>query len=780
MSDQPISNEDTDPQQLSDFETLSNMSSPVLSAFSDVVAPADDGPDELPGSSGNVTPEEMSFEVLWDVTSFLPFIKLLPNVTISDNQYYVDGPLVMTELERFAKSTRRIKQITLTDDELPTDNITIASETLIRLGKLEDPTKPYLSSLERLRLINADHTLLYIFSFCIIPSLKSLEIARVPAARQISISSFLKELVFQVPCLPSLTLGPGGISAASLRTSLKFTHLRHLHIDNAAESLDFDFLQDIAALPELESLIIDARTAEYKHCQRLSDTDTACPTLIVTGPSTIPFPHLRKLILIANILLIGDIVYYLFPRTVKDVSLTLVQNGQAMVLPPQWDRKQPDVAVDAIDDPANQTPISQEPDIFPGSEVGSLASTQPAEALQPFDDVTVPLMEVEMGPEPRVWGYCGMEEKKTYSEKSEMGDWKDRCLKEEEMMRMEEMRQKAEMKAEEDMRRKAEMKAEEMRWREQEEMKRIEELFANGKSEQEEKEANSWGWVRSAPVPKPKKKKDRARQAEEERLAKQLIEDAEAELRERERAANIVSQTSFFAYMIEEIFATGSPNILFVDCLDMTPPATVTRNDVSNEAKLSKFPSSTFRTLLSCSTLKELHFAHWSLSRVDEILVDLATSSHIPKMEMERLRLPVNETLNSGIAISTLHLIAAYYPHILNFECFIQTADAISSSQLDDDVVPCGLKYLSLGGQLSISMERKIDIAKHIYLLFPKLQEITTHEGPGYDADGWMIIYHLVRAHQEVSLIEETRRASARREKIGGQRRKKGKNTFQS
>lgn len=246
------------------------------------------------------------------------------------------------ELEQLTSYKRRIRELVLMD----TVSITppdIAPETLARLALIQDPKSPFLPSLECLRLIDADQSLSHLF-FCIAPCLKSLEIVRAPSARgrQIAISSFLKELVIKAPGLSNITFC-GRVSETSLQSSLKFSHLRQLHLIDAAHSLDFTFLQDVSALPELESFVLDVRTAEYK--QRLvppDDTFLSSTSVDIefrdlsssaesqmasaTNLSPVPFCQLRKLAITGSVLLMEDLISYLSPRAVKEISLTLVRH----------------------------------------------------------------------------------------------------------------------------------------------------------------------------------------------------------------------------------------------------------------------------------------------------------------------------------------------------------------------------------------------------------------------------------------------------------------------
>ncbi|KAF8179865.1 hypothetical protein BJ912DRAFT_637856 [Pholiota molesta] len=323
------------------------MSSPVLSTgFSDirVSGPSGDVGDDLSGfpAADNIATNseaaELQIDMLPAVHSFLPIIERLPGLILDHNLYYIDKPLVKAELEQLISYARRIRELILTDPQL-TSHPDVAPETLARLALIQDPNSTFLTSLECLRIIDANKSLSYLF-FCVAPSLKSLEIIGVPTTRQITISSFLKELVLRVPELLNLTFR-GRLSESSLQSSLKFNHLRQLHLIDAAESLDFAFLQGVSELPELDSFVIDARAAEYKRRLVPADntsltstsngvgapnlsTSTEDQTIIARDPSSIPFRQLRELTVTGNVNLMDDLVFHFSPRAVK-VSLTLVR-----------------------------------------------------------------------------------------------------------------------------------------------------------------------------------------------------------------------------------------------------------------------------------------------------------------------------------------------------------------------------------------------------------------------------------------------------------------------
>ncbi|KAF9484249.1 hypothetical protein BDN70DRAFT_989708 [Pholiota conissans] len=271
-------------------------------------------------------------ETLPPLDSFISIIEKLPGLVLDNGQYLVNGPLLMTDLSELVSYTRKITEVILTDTDSTEPEV--SSETLARLALVQDPKNPFLSSLRHLRLINADESLSYLF-FCVTPSLKTLEIIGAPLNRQITVSSFIRELVLGAPQLENIILR-GCILESVLDCIPKFNNLRQLHLVDLAAPLKFSFLKALSMLADLEELVVEATTTEYTGYLSSSTSSTDDDIIPVRGgvtpctatePNSIPFRRLQKLAIAGNVVLIGDIVRYLHPRSVKDVSLTLVRHS---------------------------------------------------------------------------------------------------------------------------------------------------------------------------------------------------------------------------------------------------------------------------------------------------------------------------------------------------------------------------------------------------------------------------------------------------------------------
>ncbi|KDR66443.1 hypothetical protein GALMADRAFT_1151194 [Galerina marginata CBS 339.88] len=152
---------------------------------------------------------------------------------------------------------------------------------------------------------------------CLTPSLKSLEVSRIPSERQIVFASFLTMLLEQVPGLVHLTLKPGRpLSQDILRSSLGFSFLRRLEFMGVTGPIDFSLLKDIGAMPELEALVMDTRDAQYQPFKPDSEK-SAVPT---------SFQRLRELTITSGLMLMGDLIFHLHPNLgLRELSLTLVK-----------------------------------------------------------------------------------------------------------------------------------------------------------------------------------------------------------------------------------------------------------------------------------------------------------------------------------------------------------------------------------------------------------------------------------------------------------------------
>lgn len=158
-------------------------------------------------------------------------------------------------------------------------------------------------------------------------------------------------------------------------------------------------------------------------------------------------------------------------------------------------------------------------------------------------------------------------------------------------------------------------------------------------------------------------------------------------------------------------------------------------------------PLSTLRKLFSCPSLVMLEVEDWVLTSVNETLLELPSPSESPLL-MEILRLPIEEYLNSGVALSTLPSVARLYPHLLELQTRVVQCAAALVRDLELCVTDHDLKELSFGGESPGTMDDMLKIAPYICFLFPHLERITTNDGHG--AEGWKAVHELVKMCQQV------------------------------
>jgi hypothetical protein len=130
--------------------------------------------------------------------------------------------------------------------------------------KIHDTPGPLLPSLKQLRVVQPNELSISQLPLFFTESLRSLEATGVPTDQQSAFLSFLITLIGEAPLLSTITLGPGSFTSRCLNVCLKFDHLSHLEILDAASTIDPKFLVAIGGLPELETFILNARTASYK------------------------------------------------------------------------------------------------------------------------------------------------------------------------------------------------------------------------------------------------------------------------------------------------------------------------------------------------------------------------------------------------------------------------------------------------------------------------------------------------------------------------------------
>lgn len=547
-------------------------------------------------------------------------------------EQYVEGPLLGndSDLNKFRNFAQRVEELTLTDD-LRKRYYKVSPDIITRLAMIQGAKAPgLLPSLKHLRLIDVDSNLAYLW-FCIMPSIQTLEVSGIPQKRQITVSTFLKELVLKAPQLSKITLGPGHLAVNVLKGALQFCHLRQLEICNLATSLDFTYLQAVSALPYLEIFSINASTAEYtpyipSEAGRQSISSIKAPegTKDKSDPLSsasrerhiLAFPRLAYLTVISNALLVCDLILHLFPKGIEKVSLTLVCDRLAPI-PYPW--------------------LSANAPYWSAAVKAALrAHPPPATALEA---VEVPY----------------------HTFKTEKG------------------------------------------------FKRI----CHGDREED----NHYICADCITL-------------KYERVAKE----------ERRWCHKFIPAVLCFSSAVDKICEISNAISIHIDCQEIA---------LSTHAVPLALSSCALLSLLTCKGLVRLEIAGWSVPSIGMTFIGIP-STFTKRMSMSTLLLPLDASLNPGITLSTLRTISWLYPQLHHLNCrFSVIADDVRNSGMEDNYIfHSNLKELGVSGGLPMGMDDGIEIASHIYSLFPCLENITVLDKR--DVDVWTSVHKLVKLCQKV------------------------------
>ncbi|KAF8809429.1 hypothetical protein BYT27DRAFT_7254564 [Phlegmacium glaucopus] len=322
----------------------------------------------------------------WDtLNSFLPIFELLgPKLVLDQNAYYIHGLVDDNDLAVLRDHRLMVTEFILSDGDVENIKPKIAPSAFLHISRLLEPNSAFLPSLLRLRIIHTDS-----YFDCLhllqTPSLKILEATDVPDHHHPTFFSFLTTLEHKAPFIEDITLGPGRFPLKSLQAILKFTHLHQLELRDAASTINFILFQDIGALPNLESFILDARSCEYisripekqdqslspEHTDVGSQTPKSSSDIDSDGPSgdayfrssclgtpilgiheddnkTVDhplqpiceqisgdtnssasmvggFPQLKKFHVFGGLPLIQDMIPYIASSTLEDISITVIR-----------------------------------------------------------------------------------------------------------------------------------------------------------------------------------------------------------------------------------------------------------------------------------------------------------------------------------------------------------------------------------------------------------------------------------------------------------------------
>ena len=154
-------------------------------------------------------------------------------------------------------------------------------------------------------------------------------------------------------------------------------------------------------------------------------------------------------------------------------------------------------------------------------------------------------------------------------------------------------------------------------------------------------------------------------------------------------------------------------------------------------------PEETFRALLLLPAIENLEVRSWTLDCVESVLNAIQL---LPNLKS--LLLPLDET-NSGISLRALRHVAEICPKLESFQCSIKSLSQIPEYPVSttNAALSHRLRKLSVGNSSPLSNAKQLRlIARHLYLLFPRLETINTSQGR--NAEQWIIVDELVKICQ--------------------------------
>ena len=610
-------------------------------------------------------------------------MKQLPGLYLDENVYvsfscvdkshivdvisqYIRGSIATDDWAGLRDRTQAVSKFILTDVSKTSSEERISPAAYFRLALSQEPGIPFFPHLTDLIIVDADASLAYL-ELLLTPSLISLEVSRIPNAKQPTLFSFLTTLAQVAPLLQNLTFGPGQFTSKSIQTILQFKNLRQLELKDAVSNMTFSFLESLgSSLPALESLILDTRSCEYipstaimskdlskginehtshasfgtnlepmdgKNDEESPQNDT--PQSDTSDDVGDAFSQLMKLHVIGSQLFIADLILQIASTRLEDVSITVVISRKVLEVKEElviekkvetkWEAKEEMQAV-------NSAPT--------GKRMTKKAKQREADAADAAE---------------------------------RDGEF----------------------------------------WRLSKEMEiRLGELEG---------------------------------ESEEERRLRAINEQ------KRERGVNI------FSALLQLLPTRWSKSLKTISVVNASGHST-------QHVLIPTLLNEVFRLLLFHPTIEKLTVKGWTPVSVEDSILGLA---EMTPSNLKSLFLPLDEA-NSGISWSTLRHIAITCPKLQSLQCRIKPLSLIPKYTVPTtEVLFHGLQTLSVGNSFpDLHSNELYLIARHLDLLFPHLETITTFEHDT-KAEPWIVVNELVKMCQ-TARIDERYRASAMQLKPSG------------
>ena len=634
-----------------------------------------------------MAPQEFEIDSMYPVVYQLPnTIKLADKSLVSSHREIktvpcdldfsfkrIRGAVSKTDLEAFSSFTRRVGSFILTDTPLHLTEYTIPPGTYIRLAQIRNPEAPFFPSLKHLRIVDADSSLDTHLNFLVTNSLRSIELVNLSDSNQEVFSSFLVTLADECPQLSSITLGQDPdrrLSSSLFNDCLKFSHLRELELKDVLSELDFQLLVTIGkTLPELESFILNARTAKYS--LRLNSTQPTADADGRTPAQDVPQEGVRP---------------FTWPPPLKSPSPVPIPVSSFAF---SFGRR-----------PSSPVPIFGQcpsPDEFgtPLISPRPLSSAKPAEA-----DLLTSNPQLTDEDEPPASPQAGKVDTPSIPPPN--------------FARLKRLHVTGELALIKDLVGSTGSAA-------------LEDMAITLVRSTPPKIVQMWEDVTTYSNFRGKKKPTTTKV----RMADEVVD---------------MESPSFVSVVEEAVHTTWKDTLtkLYIGQHETYAPG-----EKDTTSPILQF--STIAKILSLPTLEALEVSGWKFDSVSTPLSQLS-----PKLKV--LHLPVGIG-NHGISLSDLRLIAESCPNVISLQSSIidlKGIPAYGPFEGASHALSHGLEILSVGNASENSNPKDIlDIARHLFILFPYLKEIRTHAGQ--NKEQWMYIHSLVQLLQTCRLDDATR-----------------------
>ena len=533
--------------------------------------------------------------------------------------------------------------------------------------------------------MDADSSLDTHLNFLLTDSLQSIELVNLADSNQEVFSSFLITLADECPRLSSITLGQDQdrrLSLSLLDDCLRFSHLRELELNDVLSSLDFQLLVTIGkALPELESFILNARTAKYS--LRVNSTQPTVKEYPTDGRA--PDQEVPRE---------GDLNLHTF--------------GDA----DPWGRWRPSVGF--------TWPVRHPlPDPILGSSPIPDFGRSPSPPVPAFGQSAWPveLRTPVISPQPKQ-ASPELAEEDEPPPSPQAGKADPPSIPPPSFLRLKRLHVTGELALIKDLVGYTESTA-------------LQDIALTLVRSTPPKIVQGWKEVVTYSTVKRKTKSTTTRVRTEDKV--------------------VDVETPSFVSAIEEVHTTWKNTLTK---LYLGQHETYSSLDTDTTSPILQFSS--IANILSHPTLELLKVSGWKL---DSLSIPFSELS--PKLKV--LHLPVGIG-NIGVSLSDLRLIAESCPNITSFQSNITDLKIIpvyDPLEGASNALSHGLEILSVGNASENSNPKDVlDIARHIFILFPYLKEIQTHKGQ--NEEQWMYIHSLVQLLQ-TGCLDNAARERARK-----------------